>query len=107
MADEGQIYWAGAAVGLMWLRSMRQELLWGRCGSDLWGSCCCGAVVGQIYGRGAAVVLMWVRSIWQELLCVRCGSDLWGRNSCGADMGQMYGAGAAVGQICGTGAALG
>ena len=52
----------------MWVRSMWQELLWGRCGSDLWVSSCCGADVVQIYGSAAAVGLMWVRSMGQELL---------------------------------------
>ena len=97
------VYWAGAAVVLMCLRSMRHELLWGRCGSDLLGrSCCgahgyqifgagavvghmsvdlcgrscCGADVGQIYGVGAAMELLWVRSMGQDLLWVICGSDL-------------------------------
>ena len=63
-----QIYEAGAAVGLMCVRSMGQELLCGLCGSDLWGMSCCGADVGQIYGARAAVVQMWVRSMGQELL---------------------------------------
>ena len=55
-------------MGLMWVRSMGQEMLWGRCGSDLWGRSCCGADVGQIYGAGATVGLMLVRSMGQELL---------------------------------------
>ena len=67
----GQIYWAGAAVGNMCVRSMGQELLWGRCGSDLWVSSCCGSDVGQIYRSADAVGLMWVRSMGQELLWVR------------------------------------
>ena len=41
--DVDQIYGAGAAVGLRGVRSMGQELLWGRCGSDLWCWSCCGA----------------------------------------------------------------
>ena len=56
-------------MGMIWVRSMGQELLWGRCGSDLWGRSCCGADVGQFYGAGAAVWLMRVRSMGQELLC--------------------------------------
>ena len=58
-------------MGQMWVRSMGQELLWGRCGSDLWGRRCCGAEVGQIYGAGAAVGQMGVRSMRQDLLWFR------------------------------------
>ena len=58
---------------------MRQELLWGRWGSDLWGRSCCGADVGQIYRSGAAV----------------------------ADVGQFYGTGDAVIQMYEAGAAVG
>ena len=64
----GQIYGAGAAVGLMGDRSIGQDLLWGRCRSDLWGRICCGsdvwgrrcsgAHVDQIFGAGAALVHM-------------------------------------------------
>ena len=82
MADEGQIYWAGAAVVLMWVRSMRQELLWGTCWSDLWGRSFCGAHGYQIFGAGAVVGHMSV--------------DLCGRSCCGADVGQIYEVGAAV-----------
>ena len=77
----GQIYGTGSALGHIWVRSMGQQLLWGRCGSDLWGRSCCGADVGQIYGAGALVGLMrvrplrleliWVRSVCQELMWVR------------------------------------
>ena len=67
-ADVGQSYGAGATVGQIWVRSMGQEMVCGRCGSDLWCKSCCGADVGQIYGAGAAVGLMWVRSMAQELL---------------------------------------
>ena len=56
-------------MGQMWVRSMGQELLWGRYGSDLWGRSCCGADEGQIYGAGAAVGLIGIRSMGQELLC--------------------------------------
>ena len=54
MADVGQIYVAGAAVGHMWVRPMGQSCSWEH--------------VGQIYGAGAAVGLMWVRFMGQELL---------------------------------------
>ena len=70
----GQIYGAGAAVGLLWVRSMGQELLWGRCGSDLWGRSCSGDDCGKIYRAGAAVRQMWVRSIGKDLLWGRGGS---------------------------------
>ena len=110
-------------MGLMRVRSMEQEQLWGTCGSALWARFSCGADVSQIYGAGAAVGHMWIRSMGQELLwellwvscCgaavgligVRsivqdqlwgiCVSDLWGRSCCGAHVGQIYGARVAVG----------
>ena len=49
-------------MGLMWVRSIGQELLW----SYLWGSSCFTYDVFQINGAGAAVGLMWVRSMGQE-----------------------------------------
>ena len=55
-------------MGLMLVRSMGQELLWGTCGSGLWGRSSSGADLGKIYKAGAAVGLMWVRSMGQELL---------------------------------------
>ena len=79
-------------MGVLWVRSMGQRLLCGRCGSDLWGRSCCGAYVGQIYMARAAVGHMWVRPMGQVLLCDICGSDLWGRSCCGAHVGQIYGA---------------
>ena len=66
-------------MGQIWVRSMGQELLCGKCGSDLWGRSCCGSDVGQIYTSGAAV----------------------------PDVGQFYGAGDAVSQIYEAGAAVG
>ena len=53
---------------LMWVRSMGQELLWGTCGSDLWGRSCRGDDVGQIYGAGVAVGNMRDISMVQNLL---------------------------------------
>ena len=76
---------------------MGQEILWCRCGSELWGRSFFGIDVGQIYGAGAVLGQMWVRSMWQEMLWGRCGSDLWGRSCCGADVGQILGAEAAEG----------
>ena len=63
-----EIYGAGIAVVLMWVRYMGQEQLWGCLGSDLWGRSCYGADVGQIYGAGAAVEVLCVRSMGQEML---------------------------------------
>ena len=68
--DVGKICGAGAAVRLIGVRSMGQELLWlrsmgqemqcGSCGSDLWSRSCCVADVVLVYGAGADVGQMWV-----------------------------------------------
>ena len=65
----------------IWVRSMSQELLWGRRGKYLWGKICCGADVGQIYRSGAAVTFV---------------GQFYGT---GDAVSQMYEAGAAVGQM--------
>ena len=63
-------------MGLMWVRSMLLELMWGRCRAYLWGKGCCVADVGQIYGAGAAVGQMWVRTMGQELLWLMWASSM-------------------------------
>ena len=67
-------------MGLMWVRSIGQELLCDRCGSDLWGRSCYGADVGQILGAEAAVGHIYWAAAALHMMCVRSMGQklLWG-----------------------------